>query len=100
MEPDTDRSRHLVVKSAHPSSFSARNGFFGAKPFSKTNEFLERHGRGPIDWRLLAAAGGSGAVIGSAWSIPRTAPPPCAAKTNWLSTEWIRERGARFRDAA
>ncbi|MEK7602257.1 MAG: uracil-DNA glycosylase [Patescibacteria group bacterium] len=45
-----DRTKHLVIESAHPSPFSAYNGFFGSKPFSKTNTYLEQHGRAPIDW--------------------------------------------------
>ena len=45
-----DRSKHLVIESAHPSPFSARNGFFGSKPFSKTNEYLKSHGQEPIEW--------------------------------------------------
>lgn len=45
-----DRSKHLVIESAHPSPFSARNGFFGSKPFSKTNTYLVGHGQKPIDW--------------------------------------------------
>lgn len=47
-----DTSRHLVVKSAHPSPLSARQGFFGSKPFSRINAFLAQHGRTPIDWQL------------------------------------------------
>lgn len=43
---------HLVLKAPHPSPLSAHNGFFGSKPFSKTNAFLEAHGRGAIDWRV------------------------------------------------
>lgn len=43
---------HLVLTSAHPSPFSANYGFFGSKPFSKTNEFLEKSGLTPIDWDL------------------------------------------------
>lgn len=43
---------HLVLTSAHPSPFSANYGFFGSKPFSKTNEFLEKSGLTPIDWNL------------------------------------------------
>ena len=43
---------HLVIESAHPSPFSARNGFFGSKPFSKTNEFLKKNGKKEIDWRI------------------------------------------------
>jgi len=45
-----DRSKHLVLQSAHPSPFSANNGFFGSKPFSKTNAYLVVHGETPIDW--------------------------------------------------
>ena len=45
-----DRSKHLVIESAHPSPFSAYNGFFGSKPFSKANEYLTQHGQQPIDW--------------------------------------------------
>lgn len=43
---------HLILRSAHPSPFSARTGFFGSKPFSKTNTFLISKGKEPIDWRL------------------------------------------------
>jgi len=45
-----DRTKHLVIESAHPSPFSASNGFFGSKPFSKTNEYLEKNGTSPIKW--------------------------------------------------
>lgn len=45
-----DRTKHLVLESPHPSPFSAYNGFFGSKPFSKTNAYLEAHGKSPIDW--------------------------------------------------
>ena len=45
-----DRTRHLVLESAHPSPFSATSGFFGNKHFSKANEYLEEHGEKPIDW--------------------------------------------------
>ena len=44
--------KHLVIESAHPSPFSARNGFFGSKPFSKTNEFLKKNNLKEIDWNL------------------------------------------------
>ena len=47
-----DRTRHLVLASAHPSPLSAHNGFFGSRPFSKTNEFLIAKGQEPIDWNL------------------------------------------------
>ncbi|MBN8846169.1 MAG: uracil-DNA glycosylase [Sphingomonadales bacterium] len=43
---------HLILRAPHPSPLSAHNGFFGSKPFSQTNAFLEAQGRGPIDWRL------------------------------------------------
>ncbi|OYX64240.1 MAG: uracil-DNA glycosylase [Sphingomonadales bacterium 32-64-17] len=43
---------HLLIKSPHPSPLSAYRGFFGSKPFSRANEFLEAHGRGAVDWRL------------------------------------------------
>ncbi len=48
----THKDRHLILKAPHPSPFSASSGFFGSQPFSKTNDFLMRTGRGPIDWRL------------------------------------------------
>lgn len=41
----------LVIKSAHPSPLSANRGFFGSRPFSRANEFLERVSQEPIDWR-------------------------------------------------
>jgi len=44
--------KHLKIESAHPSPFSARRGFFGSKPFSKANKFLEQNGETPIDWRV------------------------------------------------
>lgn len=47
-----DSTRHLVLKSVHPSPLSAHNGFFGSKPFSKANQFLSHHGQPPIDWIL------------------------------------------------
>lgn len=43
---------HLIIESAHPSPLSAYNGFFGSKPFSKTNEFLINTNQTPIDWQL------------------------------------------------
>lgn len=43
-----------VIESAHPSPLSARNGFFGSRPFSRANELLEAQGAAPIDWRLEA----------------------------------------------
>ncbi|MBO6639371.1 MAG: uracil-DNA glycosylase [Roseitalea sp.] len=50
-----DRSKHLVLKAPHPSPLSAHNGFFGSKPFSQANAFLEAKGLAPIDWRLPGA---------------------------------------------
>lgn len=47
-----DESRHLVIRTAHPSPLSAHNGFWGTKPFSKANEFLRAHQRPAIDWAL------------------------------------------------
>lgn len=44
--------QHYIIESAHPSPFSARNGFFGSKPFSKTNDFLRKNGLEEIDWRV------------------------------------------------
>lgn len=44
--------RHLVLKAPHPSPLSAYQGFFGSKPFSQTNAFLEKQGRGPIHWHV------------------------------------------------
>ena len=43
---------HYIIESAHPSPFSAYNGFFGSKPFSKTNNFLKSKGIEPIDWQI------------------------------------------------
>jgi len=42
--------RHLVIQSPHPSPLSAHRGFFGSRPFSKANDFLEQSGRGAVDW--------------------------------------------------
>ncbi|MDG6774802.1 uracil-DNA glycosylase [Thiomicrorhabdus sp. ZW0627] len=47
-----DRSRHLVLESAHPSPLSAYRGFFGSRPFSQTNEYLQLHQKTPINWQL------------------------------------------------
>ena len=43
---------HLILKAPHPSPLSAYRGFFGSKPFSRTNEFLQSHGIAPIDWQI------------------------------------------------
>jgi len=44
--------RHFIVESAHPSPLSASGGFFGSRPFSKVNNFLESVGETPIDWQI------------------------------------------------
>ncbi|MCI8597577.1 MAG: uracil-DNA glycosylase [Lachnospiraceae bacterium] len=44
--------KHLILKAPHPSPYSAARGFFGSRPFSKTNEFLKEHGLTPIDWQI------------------------------------------------
>ena len=44
--------KHLILEAPHPSPLSAYRGFFGSKPFSKTNEFLKAHGVEPIDWQI------------------------------------------------
>ncbi|MGB7978217.1 MAG: uracil-DNA glycosylase [Chlamydiales bacterium] len=45
-------SRHLVLTAPHPSPFSAHTGFLGCRHFSKTNDFLKKHGKSPIDWAI------------------------------------------------
>jgi uracil-DNA glycosylase len=44
--------RHLIIESAHPSPLSANRGFFGSRPFSRTNKFLIDNGIEPIDWQI------------------------------------------------
>ncbi len=44
--------KHLILESPHPSPLSASRGFFGSRPFSKTNDFLVRNGLEPIDWQI------------------------------------------------
>ena len=44
--------KHFIIKSPHPSPLSASRGFFGSRPFSKTNDFLEKNGIAPIDWQI------------------------------------------------
>ncbi len=46
-----DCAKHFIIESPHPSPFSAHNGFFGSKPFSKTNKYLKSHGINQIDWK-------------------------------------------------
>jgi uracil-DNA glycosylase len=45
-----NHEKHLVIESAHPSPYSAANGFFGSRPFSRANVYLEKHGKGVVDW--------------------------------------------------
>ena len=44
--------RHLILEAPHPSPFSASSGFFGSRPFSQTNRYLEANGLEPIDWQI------------------------------------------------
>jgi uracil-DNA glycosylase len=50
--PQLADGRHCVIATPHPSPLSAHRGFFGSRPFSRANAFLEAHGRGAIDWTL------------------------------------------------
>lgn len=50
--PLIDPNRHIVIQSAHPSPLSARNGFFGSKPFSAINRALHETGQSEIDWQI------------------------------------------------
>lgn len=47
-----DHTRHLIIKDPHPSPLSAYRGFWGSKPFSKTNEYLKSQGKEVINWQL------------------------------------------------
>ncbi len=47
-----DTSKHMIIKSAHPSPLSAYRGFWGSKPFSRTNNYLKSIGKNEIEWRL------------------------------------------------
>jgi len=49
-----DQSKHKIIQSAHPSGLSASRGFFGSKPYSKTNNLLQKMGKTPIDWQIPA----------------------------------------------
>ena len=44
--------KHMILEAPHPSPLSAYRGFFGSRPFSKTNDFLREHGLEPIDWQI------------------------------------------------
>ncbi len=48
-----DTNHHLIIKSAHPSPLSAYRGFWGSKPFSQINKYLEKHNQTPIDWKII-----------------------------------------------
>ncbi len=50
--PLIDETKHFIIQAAHPSPLSAYNGFFGSRPFSKTNGYLKSVGKEPIDWDL------------------------------------------------
>ena len=47
-----DSQRHLILTSPHPSPYSADRGFFGSRPFSKCNQYLQSQGKSPIQWRI------------------------------------------------
>ncbi len=51
-KPLITNKKHLIIESAHPSPLSAYRGFFGSKPFSKTNEFLKKNNIKPINWKI------------------------------------------------
>lgn len=48
-----DETKHLVLRAAHPSPYSAASGFWGCKHFSKANAFLIQHGISPINWKIV-----------------------------------------------
>jgi uracil-DNA glycosylase len=50
--PLIDQSKHHIIKSVHPSPLSVERGFWGSKPFSKANAYLEKEGKRPIDWQI------------------------------------------------
>ena len=47
-----NKPKHLILEAPHPSPLSSYRGFFGSRPFSKTNQFLEANGVEPIDWQI------------------------------------------------
>lgn len=51
-EPMLTNPHHMILKAAHPSPLSAYHGFFGSRPFSRVNKFLELNGQTPIDWQI------------------------------------------------
>jgi len=50
--PLIDQNKHHIIKSVHPSPLSVERGFWGSKPFSKANAYLEKEGEKPIDWQI------------------------------------------------
>ncbi|MBS1520419.1 MAG: uracil-DNA glycosylase [Bacteroidetes bacterium] len=50
--PLIDQSKHHIIKSVHPSPLSVERGFWGSRPFSKANAYLEKEGKKPIDWQI------------------------------------------------
>ena len=66
--------QHVVIESAHPSPLSAHNGFFGSRPFSRTNAALVEAGLAPIDWRLPRLI----AVDSYLWQSGAVEPPRTA----------------------
>ncbi|WP_366474952.1 uracil-DNA glycosylase [Sulfuricurvum sp.] len=50
--PLIDERKHLILKAPHPSPLSSYRGFFGSKPFSRTNDYLQCYGKAPIEWSL------------------------------------------------
>lgn len=51
-KPMLTNRKHLILEAPHPSPLSAFRGFFGSRPFSKTNRYLEENGLAPIDWQI------------------------------------------------
>jgi len=64
-----DANRHLLLSAPHPSPLSASRGFFGSRPFSRTNNWLRNHGKNTINWRLPSSP--SSALSGSQINPPR-----------------------------
>src|SRR5690606_42054551 len=62
-QPLIDATRHLILRSPHPSPLSAHRGFIGNGHFSRANRFLEQHCMTPIDWRLPELAEGKGGLL-------------------------------------
>lgn len=58
--PMIDTSRHGVITAPHPSPLSAHSGFFGSRPFSRANAFLQARGIAPIDWAIPPLGPGAG----------------------------------------